>query len=72
MTNSTILIVQKNIKKFREIKGLTQNKLSEATGISADYISEIERGKKNPSLKRLILIAEALEVDIRELFTPQD
>ena len=72
MTNSTILIVQKNIKKFREIKGLTQYKLSEATGISADYISEIERGKKNPSLKRLILIAEALEVDIRELFTPQD
>ena len=72
MTNSTILIVQKNIKKFREIKGLTQDKLSEATVISADYISEIERGKKNPSLKRLILIAEALEVDIRELFTPQD
>lgn len=68
MTNSTILNLQKNIKFYREQKKLTQEKLAEITGISADYISEIERGKKTPSLKRLILIAEALNIDISLLF----
>ena len=68
MANSTILNLQKNIKKYREKRKITQEKLAEITGISRDYISEIERGKKTPSLKRLILIAEALEIDIQVLF----
>ena len=72
MTNSTIKLLQENIKKFRKPKNLTQAKLSLLTNISKDYITSIECGKRTPSLKRLILIAEALEVDIRELFTPQD
>ena len=32
-------------------------------GISCDYLSEIERGKKVPSIKRLCMIADALEID---------
>lgn len=67
MTNSTIKSIQLNIKKYRTEKGLTQEKLSEITGISSDYLSEIERGKKSPSLKRLILIAQALELTLSEL-----
>ncbi|CDC20869.1 MAG TPA: helix-turn-helix transcriptional regulator [Candidatus Limenecus avicola] len=72
MTNSTIKLLQENIKKFRKTKNLTQAKLSLLTNISKDYITAIECGKRTPSLKRLILIAQALEVDIRELFTPQN
>lgn len=72
MTNSTIKLLQENIKKFRKTKNLTQAKLSLLTNISKDYITAIECGKRIPSLKRLILIAQALEVDIKELFTPQD
>ncbi len=68
MTNSTINIVIENIKHYRKIKNLTQEKLSEISGISRDYLSEIERGKKTPSLKRLILIAKALDVEIYKLF----
>lgn len=68
MANSTILNLQKNIKKYREKRKLTQEQLADLAKISADYISEIERGKKTPSLKRLILIAEALEIDIQVLF----
>lgn len=68
MANSTIKLVQENIKKYRIIKGFTQEKLSETAGISSDYLSEIERGKKVPSLKRLILIAEALEIPCANLF----
>ena len=36
--------------------------------ISIDYLSEIERNKKTPSLKRLILIAEKLKVPAYKLF----
>ena len=68
MTNSTIELICKNIKKCRLEKGLTQEKLSELCNISVDYLSEIERGKKTPSLKRLIIIAEKLEIKIEKLF----
>ena len=68
MANSTIEILINNIKHFRSLKNLTQEKLSEISGISKDYLSEIERGKKPPSIKRLIKIAEALDIDVYKFF----
>ncbi len=68
MANSTTEILRNNIKNFRESKHLTQEKLSELAGISADYLSEIERGKKVPSIKRLIQISEALDIEIYKFF----
>ncbi len=68
MANSTIELLIKNIKYFRTQKNFTQEKLSEISGISKDYLSEIERGKKTPSIKRLIKIAEALDIDIYKFF----
>ena len=68
MTNSTIKIISQNIKKYRNKNKLTQEKLSEMCDISIDYLSEIERNKKTPSLKRLILIAEKLKVPAYKLF----
>lgn len=68
MANSTIEILINNIKYFRSLKNLTQEKLSEISGISKDYLSEIERGKKTPGIKRLIKIAEALDIDVYKFF----
>lgn len=68
MTNSTIKLVQANIKKYRQERGYSQEELSEIAGISRDYLSEIERTKKVPSLKRLLQIAEALEVPAYRFF----
>jgi len=68
MTNSTIKLIQENIKLFRLEKNLTQEKLSEICDISCDYLSEIERGKKIPSLKRFILIAEKLNIPPEKFF----
>ena len=67
MSNSTVKIIQDNIRKYRLANNLTQEKLAELCDISHDYISEIERGKKTPSLKRLILIAEKLNVSLGQL-----
>ena len=68
MVNSTVDLFSKNLKKYRNLKGLTQEQLSEITGISQDHLSEIERGKKTPSFKRFILIAEALETPAYKFF----
>ena len=57
------------IKQLRESKGISQYKLSQMTDISRTYIRNLENNKKcNPSLHILSLIAEALEVDIKDLF----
>ena len=68
MANSTIEILINNIKYFRSLKNLTQEKLSEISGISKDYLSEIQRWNNTPSIKRLIKIAEALDIDVYKFF----
>lgn len=67
MANSTIEKIRNNIKQYRQKAGFTQEKLSEKAGISCDYLSEIERGKRLPSLKRLVMIAEALNIEAYKL-----
>ena len=68
MANSTKDIFRYNLKFYRNKLNLTQEKLSELSGISADYLSEIERGRKTPSFKRLDLIANALNLEVYKLF----
>ena len=71
MTNSTKDIFRENLKFYRTQNNLTQEELRELSGISSDYLSEIERGKKTPSFKRLDLIANGLGVEVYKLFLPK-
>jgi len=68
MTNSTLRNVYKNLKKYRIEKNLSQAELAAISDISVDYISLIENGKRTPSLKRLIILAESLNIDVYKLF----
>jgi len=70
MTNSTTEIFRNNLKYYRSKKGYTQELLSEICGISTDYLSQIERGKRTPSFKRMELIAKALNIEVYKLFMP--
>lgn len=70
MANSTKEIFRQNLKFYRNKLNLTQEQLSERSGISSDYLSEIERGKRTPSFKRLDLIASSLEIEVYKLFLP--
>ena len=56
------------IRILRNNKKLSQEKLAERTKIDRNFISLIENGKANPSIIYLKQIADALEVDIKELF----
>lgn len=53
-----------NLKKIREDKNISQKALSSISGVSQNYISEIEARKKVPSLEVLEKIANALEICI--------
>ena len=56
------------IRKIRIEKNMTQEELSRKSGISESYISELENNLKMPIILTLCRLAEALEVDISELY----
>jgi transcriptional regulator with XRE-family HTH domain len=60
--------VKLTIKKLLKQKGWTLEDLAKETGFSASHLSFIQRGKANTKLKTLLIIANALEVNIRDLF----
>lgn len=52
--------VSNKIKIVRASRGMTQTQLSEATGLSQWFISEVERGRVNPTVDELERIKAAL------------
>lgn len=62
------LRIGRRLTELREQRGLTMEKLAYENDLSKGYISEIEAGKKLPSLKMLEKIARALCVDIKDFF----
>lgn len=52
------------VKILRKFHGLTQDDLAIRSGISRSYLTEIETGAKEGSLKTIKAIAEALGVDL--------
>lgn len=56
------------IKALRKRQGWSQEQLAERVGISTQYVSNIERGKENPTLDLLLRLAEALRVAPVDLF----
>ena len=52
-----------NVKKYRKIIGVSQEKLAELSGLHRTYIAGIESKRRNISLKNVERIAVALEVE---------
>jgi len=52
------------IKNKREALKLSQHQLAKQLGITQTFLSEIERGRKNPSLEQFFKICEALEIKV--------
>ncbi len=64
---SRLKILGQNIAKYRQKNKLSQEKLAELVDLSREYITRVERGQKNISLKKLFAIADALDVKFRDL-----
>ena len=56
------------LKKYRLLKGLTQEQLAEMVGVRRETIMRLEAGKYNPSSKLAIDISKAVNTPIEELF----
>ena len=59
----------KRVRELRLAKGLSQEELAYRAGVHRTYLGGIERGERNPALKNISAIAEALGVTLSELFT---
>ena len=64
-------LVGRNAARIRKEKGLTQEQLAERSGLSQQYLSGLERGRRNPTIVTLYEIAIALEVAPTDLIDPQ-
>lgn len=64
-------IVENNIKKYRELRGLSQIELSLIIGKTEKFIENLENGKYTKALnfKVLYMITKALGIEMKDLFT---
>jgi transcriptional regulator with XRE-family HTH domain len=65
-------LLGKRIAEIRKRERLSQEKLAERAGISAQYVSNIERGKENPTLDLLLGLADALKISLGEMCDFED
>lgn len=63
-------LVGDNVSRIRKEKGLTQEQLSELSGLSQQYISDLERGKRNPTIVTIYELALAMDVGHLDLVSP--
>ncbi|MGM0557240.1 MAG: helix-turn-helix domain-containing protein [Myxococcota bacterium] len=61
-----------NIRRLRKSQELSQEQLSFQAGINRAYLSTVENGKRNISIENIFAVADALDVDPRELLRPMD
>lgn len=57
-----------NLKKYRQMKEMTQEQLAEKVGVRRETIMRLEAGRYNPSLKLAIDISKEVETPIEVLF----
>jgi len=55
------------VRQLREEQGLTQEQLAEVSGLQATYLSDVERGVRNPAWSTILALAKSLKVQPSEL-----
>ncbi|MDA9538825.1 transcriptional regulator [Bradyrhizobium ottawaense] len=65
-------LVGRNFTRLRKQKGFTQEKFAEASGFTQQYISGLERGRRNPTVVTLFELASTLGVSHVDLILPDE
>ncbi|MBB3525969.1 transcriptional regulator with XRE-family HTH domain [Rhizobium sp. BK456] len=63
-------LVGSNFARLRREKGLTQEEVEARSGFSQQYLSSLERGRRNPTVITIYELAQALDVSHVELVRP--
>ncbi|WP_366415753.1 helix-turn-helix transcriptional regulator [Novosphingobium sp. 32-60-15] len=61
-----------NFAKLRKDKGFTQERFAEMSGFTQQYVSDLERGRRNPTVVTLFHLASALGVTPADLVAELD
>lgn len=70
--DSVLAALGQNVRRRREARELTQEKLAEREDLDPTYISGIERGLRNPGIKNVARLAKALGFTTAELLKGVD
>ena len=65
-------LVGRNFARLRKQKRFTQERFSEASGFTQQYISDLERGRRNPTVVTLFELAGTLGVSHVDLVLPDE
>lgn len=65
-------IFGKALKKKRLLAGLSQEELADQCDLDRTYISSIERGKRNLSLRNIYRLASALDIEVSDFFKEEE
>ncbi|WP_027702126.1 helix-turn-helix transcriptional regulator [Metaclostridioides mangenotii] len=57
-----------NLKKYRQLKELTQQELANKVNVRRETVARLENAKYNPSLELAVRISKVLDTPIEELF----
>jgi transcriptional regulator with XRE-family HTH domain len=60
------------IKTERRGRNISQEKLAARAGVHRTYLSDVERGIRNPSINTIEKLAQGLGIPVFSLFTPQE
>jgi transcriptional regulator with XRE-family HTH domain len=61
--------IGKRLRELREAKGLSQSDVEDRSGLARTHVSKVENGHSTPTLQLLERWANALDVELCQLFT---
>jgi len=64
-------LVGRNVRRLRMERQMTQEQFAERSGFSQQYISDLERGRRNPTIVSLYELAQALGATPIDLILPE-
>ncbi len=70
--NPVCLNFGKILRRHREARGLSQEKLADIAGLHRTYLGGLERGERNPTLTSILRVCEALAIAPSQLFADMD
>jgi transcriptional regulator with XRE-family HTH domain len=62
-----VQLLGRNVRRYRKLRGMTQEQLALEAGMERSYVSDLERGQRNPSVRALGRLAYALSIEPRAL-----
>lgn len=65
-------LVGRNVRRARERAGLSQEQLAVRAGVSQQYVSTVENGRRNVTVVSLYILAQQMNATPVELLTPDD